>query len=39
MNFFVDEGDGHDDYIVSAALLVRASRDRGRRVATGRVRD
>lgn len=39
INFFVDEGDGHDDYLVSAALLVRASRDRGRRIATGRIRD
>ncbi len=38
MNFFVEESDGHDDYVVSAALVVHASRDRVRRVATGRVR-
>jgi hypothetical protein len=38
MNFFVDENDGHDDYIVSAALLVRASQGAERRVASGRVR-
>lgn len=38
MNFYVDEIDGHDDYLVSAALLVHASRGRTRRVATGRVR-
>jgi hypothetical protein len=39
MNFFVDRADGHDDYLMSAALLVHASRGRVRRVATGRVRD
>ena len=39
MNFFVDESDGHDDYLVSAALLVHAGRDRARRAATGRVRE
>ena len=38
MNFFVDPNDGHDDYIVSAALLVRASQDAARRAARGRVR-
>jgi hypothetical protein len=38
MNFFVDATDGHDDYLVSAALLVRASRDARPRVASGRVR-
>jgi len=38
MNFFVDPADGHDDYLVSAALLVHASKDRQRRLATGRVR-
>jgi len=38
MNFYVDESEGHDDYLVSAALLVRASRGRTRRVAMGRVR-
>ncbi len=35
MNFFVDETDGHDDYLTSAALLVHASRDLHRRIATG----
>jgi hypothetical protein len=38
MNFFVEPSDGHDDYLISAALLVHASRGRVRRVATGRVR-
>ena len=28
MNFFVDPSEGHDDYIVSAALAVRASQRR-----------
>ncbi|MHB8377054.1 MAG: phage terminase large subunit family protein [Dehalococcoidia bacterium] len=37
MNFFVDPAEGHDDYLVSVALLVEASRDAPRsRVATGR---
>jgi hypothetical protein len=39
MNFFVEERDGHDDYVVSAALLVHASRDRTRRTARGRIRE
>lgn len=38
MNFFVDPSEGHDDYIVSAALAVRASQGAERRVASGRVR-
>jgi hypothetical protein len=38
MNFFVDPADGHDDYVVSAALLVHASRGRVRRIASGRMR-
>ncbi len=38
MNFFVDPNDGHDDYIVSAALLVRASKDAAPRAARGWVR-
>lgn len=38
MNFFVDPAEGHDDYLVSAALLVHASRGQARRVATGRTR-
>ncbi len=37
MNFFVDPAEGHDDYLMSAALLVEASRDTPRpRVASGR---
>jgi hypothetical protein len=36
--FFVDPSDGHDDYLISAALVVHASRDMQRRVATGSVR-
>lgn len=36
MNFFVDPADGHDDYLVSAALLVHASRGQARRIAVGR---
>jgi hypothetical protein len=38
MNFFVDPAEGHDDYIVSAALAVRASQGAAKRVASGRVR-
>lgn len=38
MNFFVDPADGHDDYLVSAALLVHASRDCRPAVARGSVR-
>ena len=34
--FFVAPEDGHDDYLMSAALLVHASRGQARRVATGR---
>jgi hypothetical protein len=36
LNFYVDPADGHDDYLVSAALLVHASRGRTRRMAVGR---
>jgi hypothetical protein len=39
MNFFVDPKEGHDDYLVSAALLVHASTGRQRRVASGRRRE
>jgi hypothetical protein len=39
MNFFVDPPEGHDDYVMSAALLVQASRGLHRRAATGRVRE
>ena len=38
MNFFVDPADGHDDYLTSAALLVRAAAGQTRRVARGGVR-
>ena len=38
MNFFVDAAEGHDDYLVSAALLVKASEAQQRRAAVGRVR-
>jgi hypothetical protein len=38
MNFYVDPAEGHDDYLISAALLVRASQSQQRRAATGRVR-
>jgi hypothetical protein len=38
MNFFVEETDGHDDLLISAALAVHASRDQHRRKATGSVR-
>jgi phage FluMu gp28-like protein len=38
MNFFVEATDGHDDYLISAALLVHASSGRTRRTATGRMR-
>jgi hypothetical protein len=36
MNFFVEPADGHDDYVISASLLVHASLGRTRRTATGR---
>ncbi len=36
MNFFVEPADGHDDYVISASLLVLASLGRTRRAATGR---
>jgi hypothetical protein len=38
MTFFCDPAECHDDYLVSAALLVRASKTQMRRAATGRVR-
>jgi len=38
MNFFCDASEGHDDYLVSAALLVRAAKTQRRRAAVGRVR-
>jgi len=38
MNFFCDASECHDDYLVSAALLVRAAKTQRRRAAVGRVR-
>ncbi len=35
MNFFVDPSDGHDDYLMSLALLVEAGSDAAPRVARG----
>ena len=37
MNFFVEPADGHDDYLVSLALLVDAASDAAPRTARGRV--
>jgi hypothetical protein len=37
MSFFVDAAEGHDDYVVSAALVVEASSQTSRREARGRV--
>ena len=36
MNFFVEAADGHDDYLISLALLVDAAADAAPRVARGR---
>jgi hypothetical protein len=36
MNFYVDPADGHDDYLMSLALLVEAGAGRYQRVAFGR---
>jgi hypothetical protein len=36
MSFFVDPADGHDDYLISLALLVEAGADAAPRVARGR---
>lgn len=38
MNFFVEPSDGHDDYLVSLALLVEAGSDAAPRTARGHVR-
>ena len=35
MNFFVDPADGHDDYLMSLALLVEAGRGHRERIARG----
>lgn len=37
MNFFVDPAEGHDDYLMSLALLVEAAKDYRPRVAKGTV--
>jgi len=39
MTFFVDASDGHDDYLISLALLVEASADTAPRAARGRIRE
>jgi hypothetical protein len=39
LRFYVDERDGHDDYVISLALALAASADAGPRPARGRVRD
>jgi hypothetical protein len=39
MAFFVDAADGHDDFLVSLALLVEAGSDAAPRTARGRVRE
>jgi len=39
MGFFVDATDGHDDFLVSLALLVAAAADAAPRTARGRVRE
>jgi hypothetical protein len=38
MSFYVEPAEGHDDYVMSAALLVRASLSQRPRRASGRVR-
>ena len=35
INFFVDPSEGHDDYLMSLALCVKAAQDSAPRVATG----
>ena len=39
MNFFVDPAEGHDDFLMSLALLVEAGADAAPRAARGRVRE
>jgi phage FluMu gp28-like protein len=36
INLFVDPADGHDDYLMSLALVVRAAKDYAPRKATGK---
>jgi hypothetical protein len=38
MNFYLDPADGHDDYLVSLALVVEAASDAAPRVARGHLR-
>ncbi|MBE3110404.1 MAG: hypothetical protein IMZ46_07800, partial [Acidobacteria bacterium] len=37
MNFFVDPAEGHDDYLMSLALLVEAAAGSRPRIARGRI--
>jgi hypothetical protein len=39
LNFYVEERDGHDDYVVSLVLTVAAAGDAEPRTARGRIRD
>ena len=39
LNFFVDPSDGHDDYLISLALVVQAAQDFAPRKAVGGVRN
>ena len=39
MNFYVDPQEGHDDFLVSLALVVRAAKGLGPREAKGRLRE
>ncbi len=39
MNFFVEPAEGHDDYLMSLALLVEAGSDAAPRAARGRIRE
>ena len=39
LNFFVDPGDGHDDYLTSLALVVQAAADWAPKKAIGAIRN
>jgi len=39
MNFYVDPSEGHDDYLMSLALLVEGAKDFVPRIAKGGLRD
>ncbi|MBC8512492.1 MAG: hypothetical protein H8D32_05880 [Dehalococcoidia bacterium] len=39
LNFFVDPGDGHDDYLTSLALVVQAAADWAPKKAMGGIRN